>query len=299
MGKLVCPICSKLYDKLRTHVIRSHKLSWEDFILQYGDHPEFSEDFSAKMRYAGSQADREKIRQGLIRAFSTPSFKKKKAALTKRQWENPEFREMMAEVGRRTYREKLASHPAWVKTGDQNPLRRFLLEMHSGQHPEALQKMIAGRDAYNADPICAERLNEYWSDPKRIESARNRAKRNCRGVYTFYTRKDGSVIKMRSKTECRIANALDNLGIAWEYESLVVPYSYENKIHRHITDFYIPSHNLIVEVKPRLQWNDPKVLAKKEASVQQGYLYEFVGHPDDLEKIFGGSVTTIESIAKD
>jgi len=298
MSKIICPLCSKSFDRFKKHIVYGHKLDWNKFLDEHGFYPICSEEFSCTMRKVGAKADKEKIHEGLIKAFSSSEFKRKKAEATKRQWEDPQFKKLMVLTGKRTFLEKLKDNPRWVKTGESNALKQYLTDMHNGKHPEAFQKMIAGRNAYNHSPQCIEKLNQHWKDPEKIEKARERTKRNNRGTMLIYSKADGLEIKLRSKLESKIAKELDNLKISWEYEKIIIPYTFNDKIHHYITDFYLPQYNYILEVKPKFAQNEEIVLAKKKASEDLGYSFSFISCPEELSEIFEEGVTTIESIAK-
>lgn len=59
--------------------------------------------------------------------------------------------------------------------------------------------------------------------------------------------------KFRSKSEERVANQLDDAGIAYEYEHLKIPY--QKKPSKYLVDFELPN-GIIIEVKGRLVASD-------------------------------------------
>lgn len=97
-----------------------------------------------------------------------------------------------------------------------------------------------------------------------------------------YVTKDGRVLKLKSFTECRAAKFLELNNFKFEYESIEVPYvaPWDNKIHNYLPDFYLPEHNLLLEVKPSSAQDDEVVLTKREAALGLGYKFLFVSDGD-------------------
>jgi hypothetical protein len=59
----------------------------------------------------------------------------------------------------------------------------------------------------------------------------------------------------RSGLEVRLADQLDRLGVAYEYETLVVRYIRPEKAHRYTPDFILPN-GIIIEAKGRFLTKD-------------------------------------------
>lgn len=84
----------------------------------------------------------------------------------------------------------------------------------------------------------------------------------------------------RGKNEVRIAKILDNNDIKFQYETLVIPYFDKKGILRtHITDFYIPSYNLIIEEKAEKRYIGINEKLKQKSAINLGYNYIFIIAP--------------------
>lgn len=98
----------------------------------------------------------------------------------------------------------------------------------------------------------------------------------------------------RSKYEANIAKILDKNKIRFKYEDLIVPYYDKNNILRtHITDFYLPEYNLILEGKARKQYIGINEKLKRKAAIDQGFKYEFIinnSEEIDILNIITGSL---------
>lgn len=141
-------------------------------------------------------------------------------------------------------------------------------------------------------------LKDIWSDPEK-------AKKSFTGYRTrkkyLYVTENNSKIYFRSSWELFLAGFLDKNNIKWEYESLSIPYLYNNEYHDYIPDFVLCDKKIILEVKPACFVND-KVLIKIESCKEAGYTAKIVSEnelftsEDILLAHILGSSTTIESI---
>lgn len=84
-------------------------------------------------------------------------------------------------------------------------------------------------------------------------------------------------ILYRGKYEVEIAKILDKNRIEYQYEQLAIPYyDKKNILRTHITDFYLPQYNLILEEKDRKQHIGVNEILKQKAAIEQGFKYEFI-----------------------
>lgn len=87
-------------------------------------------------------------------------------------------------------------------------------------------------------------------------------------------------ILYRGKNEVRIAKLLDENKIEFQYEKLVIPYKDKKNILRtHITDFYLPEYNLIIEEKAEKRYIGVNEKLKQKAALDLGYEYIFIIAP--------------------
>ena len=87
---------------------------------------------------------------------------------------------------------------------------------------------------------------------------------------------------LRSEWERIMADFLDKKGFVWEYETKRVPYfDSERKINATtIPDFYIPSKNLVIEVKSNAEFNSQKTKDKARGINEQGFKFILVGRKE-------------------
>ena len=101
---------------------------------------------------------------------------------------------------------------------------------------------------------------------------------NCykTGYHTTWYGKD---IFYRSSYERRMMEVFDNRQELYLYENLRVEYEFGGETSTHITDFYLPERNLVIEVKGEwFQKRDrDKISAKMNAVLAEGYYYMIVG----------------------
>lgn len=117
--------------------------------------------------------------------------------------------------------------------------------------------------------------------PEYAEARKRIYQNNYRGSRKTYTTRDGRVLNTRSKIERFIAYYLDANEIDYTYEELEIPYVREDGTsHLYIPDFYVASHNLIIEGKSKEYQTTSISLNKRQASIDQGYNYVFVSESD-------------------
>lgn len=128
---------------------------------------------------------------------------------------------------------------------------------------------------------------EVWRD----ETYRNKVLIHRHTQYNITEEYNGCLY--RGKNEVRLAKLLDLNNIKFEYEKLIIPY-YDKKgiLRTHITDFYLPNYNLIIEEKSEKRYIGPNEKLKQKSAIDLGYNYIFVIAPklsdnDILEMITG------------
>ena len=84
---------------------------------------------------------------------------------------------------------------------------------------------------------------------------------------------DGNIVFLRSSYENEYAIKLDSQKIHYEVESLRIGYydSVQSKYRYALPDFYIPSKNMIIEVKSKFTYKRQNVLEKTKAYIKNGY----------------------------
>lgn len=104
------------------------------------------------------------------------------------------------------------------------------------------------------------------------------------GKKSTYTTEDGRVLYLRSFLECKVTKFLELINEEFEYELLEVPYvDPEGVSRKYIPDYYIKSRNLIIEAKPVPRQVEPINELKKNASLDAGYNYLFIGSEIETE----------------
>lgn len=94
-------------------------------------------------------------------------------------------------------------------------------------------------------------------------------------------------ISFRSGLEEHVADQLDQLGVAFEYETLVIKFTRPEKMHRYTPDFILPN-GIIIETKGRFLTKDRQkhLLVKKQ-------------HPDlDIRFVFSNPNQKISKTSK-
>ena len=94
-------------------------------------------------------------------------------------------------------------------------------------------------------------------------------------------------ISFRSGLEEHVADQLDQLGVSFEYETLVIKFTRPEKMHRYTPDFILPN-GIIIETKGRFLTKDRQkhLLVKKQ-------------HPDlDIRFVFSNPNQKISKTSK-
>lgn len=89
----------------------------------------------------------------------------------------------------------------------------------------------------------------------------------------------GKKIFYRSSYERRMMEILDSKREIYFYETLKIEYDFKGEKNVHITDFYLPEKNLVIETKG--EWfqkrDEEKIEAKKNAILLEGYYHIIIG----------------------
>jgi hypothetical protein len=94
---------------------------------------------------------------------------------------------------------------------------------------------------------------------------------------------NGNLYMMKSSWEVKFARLLFSYGIEFEYEPFFIQYEYNNSIKKYFPDFYICDTNIIFEVKPVSLMKYDKNIAKRNASIEQGYDFRYISENEILE----------------
>lgn len=102
----------------------------------------------------------------------------------------------------------------------------------------------------------------------------------------WYTTWDGQKVYFRSSYEKDYCEYLDSLKIHYEMENIRIKYfdTERNKIRISIPDFYIPSKNLLVEIKSEFTYTKQNMIDRFRAYKKNGYDYKLIMEHKDFGK---------------
>ena len=105
------------------------------------------------------------------------------------------------------------------------------------------------------------------------------------GKEQWYTTWNGKEVFLRSSNELKYAQELDEQQIDYDVESLRIKYfdTQRNEYRCAIPDFYIPSENMIVEIKSEYTLNKQNMIDKKKAYLEQGYKFKCICDFNEIE----------------
>ena len=287
--KIICPICQGGYNNLKTHITKKHHLGWNEFQDAFGHYESTSEE----ARNNRSEANRRlwkniSYRESHSQRFSDcmkskwadEKYRKAKTAEARRTFSQPDFRKAHSEAVSEANKKRWSDH---------NFRERFVQSLRDkwSSDKSYFQKMSQNMTDYN---------NSVWFDPSKVADVRSKTNKTSRGIMSDYTKKNGTVVRLRSNLEVRIAKAIEACGYDFEYENIKVDYSVNSKEHVYYPDFYLPALNILLEVKPKNCISEMAKI-KLDSAKLAGYDIHFVSSITQLKKILG--VTTIESISKD
>ena len=101
----------------------------------------------------------------------------------------------------------------------------------------------------------------------------------------WYTTWNNKEVYLRSSHELEYAKKLDEKQIDYEVENLRIKYwdSQKEEFRCAIPDFYIPSENLIVEIKSKYTLDKQNMIDKKKAYIDQGYKFKLICDHIEIE----------------
>ena len=235
---LECPICGKYNMKqLTQHITDIHKITKDEFLLQYPNTKLWIDEISvrcSKAQSIGLQTVRENIAKD-------PHYYDESYV---QRANNRDYTEIADKVRKtrleRGSNEKMSER---VKLLWQNEdYRNMQVEKAKKQHKQGLTKIImekSGKKRYNI----------------------------TLGSETYH---------MRSTWEVKVATDLYERHIKFKYEPFAIPYKYNEVTKLYYPDFYLEDYNIIIEVKPLRLCENEVVIAKKNACLEQGYKFMFI-----------------------
>lgn len=279
--KLICPLCNcGGFSRLSSHLYNSHPdLSKEELLRIYPDTKFVSDNLHKKQSNATKkQWENPDYRQLMTDNASTQ--------LTE-QWKDPEFRELRRKLNSKIMKERW-NDPDYreakrIEAG--NTLRKLW------QDPDFRKRRIEASSSI---------LNDLWNnDEWRDWKSQNQSEVMIERLVTnrtkiSYTNRYGDVLKLRSHFEERLAKFFDLIEIDYEYESISFKYEYDNHTHKYIPDFFIKEFDLIIEVKPSCYINNEIVQLKKQSVIIEGYNFMFITE-NELEDLFKSELFNILS----
>ena len=148
-------------------------------------------------------------------------------------------------------------------------------------------KVKQTRKERGSDEKTSLRSKQLWQneDYRRAQSERMK-QQHKNGLTDIAIKKSGrkrypitlgdNTYNMRSTWEVSLAIYFYNHNIGFKYEPFTIKYRYMGEIKLYYPDFYLQQSNLIIEVKPLDLCEDEKVIAKRNACIEQGYKYMFI-----------------------
>lgn len=109
---------------------------------------------------------------------------------------------------------------------------------------------------------------------------------NNRFKHGWHNTWDNHQVYYRSSYELEYAKYLDNLKIQYKMENLQIPYFHEieNKMRISVPDFYIPSLNMIIEIKSDFTYCRRDMISRFKSYKQNGYNYKLILENKDYGK---------------
>ena len=135
--------------------------------------------------------------------------------------------------------------------------------------------------------------NSYYIRNRRLyenEDFKSRATQrilNIQPPYRQYKHEsEKGTIYFKSSWELKLAESLESANVSYRYEPFGIPYfdTFSQKNRLYFPDFYLPDHNLIIEVKPSCYLKDNTVKDKQAGCLLKGYKFVFCTE-DSLEDI--------------
>lgn len=268
----LCPICNKDYKSLRSHLMRTHKLTREYIDNAYSDLELVSEEthISRSNGASSGHMNRTNYKCHKKRVYSQ-EYCRKRSEIMKERWSDSEIRKKYTEACQ-------ISH----KTDEFR--RKMSIEISKPSHQEALNKSKSTEN-YHIN-LSNSMKSSYKRNPERSrkvsESNIRRYKLRDQTPYDRFVHPSKNVgryfyngISFRSRWEVYVARTLDDLNTPWEYEALNFQYFNSGISHTYIPDFFISIYNLVIEVKPS-EFINEEIVQLKALSVQATSNYKFM-----------------------
>lgn len=252
-----CPICGKKVQRMKSHLGKTHKLSWDEFHNEYPDIPNISgKQLEQRQRIMIKNNNDPIFRAKVDYANHNPSNKKLKSA--KNNWKN-------------------WNNSTCTKRLEQlNKISKKITEYNkSEKHIKVVREMMLKR---HENPEYTNSLARYGKIGNRVN----------------LTLPNGRNITTRSQVEANIISELSKYTSNFDYECISIKYNYNNIIHSYLPDILLQD-DIILEIKPYCYWEDEVNQIKKKACEKAGYKFYFLFSIEDLHKILS-SATTIETI---
>lgn len=286
-----CPICGRMTRCLsENHTKKVHGLTKKEVLDMFPNYVpcckqrkiSVSEHTKMTWRY---ESTRNKRVQNIKKALNREEVKEKISKNSKLMWEN-----MHDEISDKI---KMALNNEEYRTQKSNEMKAFWNDKESREdRANKIREGIGASETFSK--AHSDYMKKRWSDPtvKQKISDNIRKAKIEKGLSGFctkhfeYKRKNGTSIKVRSSYECKVCEYLDVLNIAYEYEKYSFDYMYENKKHSYIPDFYIPSYDIFIEIKPLyFEENDELTKVKYNSVIDHNKRIIFVDerHIDTLE----------------
>lgn len=235
---LECPICHRYNMKqLTQHITSAHKLTKDEFLEQFPNTKLWIEEISARCSKAQS-------------------------------------------IGIQTYRDNLKNDPHYYDDV-------YAERSKKRDYSAIANKIRKTRIERGSNEKLSEWSKNQWKDEDYRKFQSEKTKKQHENGLTdivvnrhvgkvYHTELNEKVYYFKSSWEVELAKYFYENNIEFEYEPFYIEYIFKNETHRYYPDFYLKENNLLIEVKPTNLTTDEKVVAKKNACIEQGYRFMFI-----------------------
>lgn len=270
---VTCPLCGHRGIRIYKHIKIKHDMSVEEFRIKFPNCPTTSDSL------------RKRIKDNTKKSLNEESV----VAKRKEFRSSKEGREMASRNAA-----KMWTYPESVRRRNEIVSKRMKELWSDPVFHENQSKRI--KEATNTEEVHKkhhDRLVRQWEDKDyRIhitECVDRQFDSSNLGVLNEYTDIDGKKVMFRSSWELSVHNILLELGIEHLYEvrKFIKWFPVEGKLLIYRPDFYIPSVDMFLEVKPYKFQSDKINLMKRDMVLEEGCRIEYVGDSEynDVEKI--------------
>lgn len=246
---VICPLCGKKFKSITNRHLRSkHDLEMSDFRIMYPEIQLESELILYKRSYSGKMAWKDDSkRANILEGIHSEESVSKMSEKGLKNWSNPELRNRRVDTMKR------------VANTEEAKKKFSEISKQTWSNQEFRKKRIDGiRKATTTEEYRkkqSEHSKEMWKDeehPRKVIEGYRTSKKKF--PFTF---KNGKVLNTRSSYEVKVCGYLETLNIGFEYEKYRFDYylkedypGYSKGFHSYYPDFYIPSLDIFLEVKP-------------------------------------------------